>query len=1079
LANKKRTLILVVCFSVVTLGAVLTSLWYYASYKLSQLDSYKETVTKAVVEKLNRNITFDSGKASLSLSDGLSLQFTNLAISEKDRSSGFINIRNAYFRVRVLPLLINRVVFGEVIFEEPCVSLTRDKAGVLNIDDLLTKKEDENAPKFRKIIIKKGSVTFIDYTAGDQGLRTSLENFECRIDSTFWTKISHFDIKTSVREEKNRSELALDGFYRPAPSGKPFYESKVRSSIHLKGMNINHYGLYWKKHTPFAQMDGYVDADVTYTGQFSDFKSKGTVKVKNGLLEYHGVFRDVLQPRYIQLDYALKRDTKSIKVDVSRVVVDKFSARGSFEMDDLDKKDPLLKAYAVTPVFVLKEVKSYVPWGIIPSDVGNFIDTHIKDGNLRLLDGKLVGRLSRIADFNSKASTDVLSIEAEINKGIFEAAETAPVFHDISGLLELKKRQFSIKKIKARFGLSPLTVEGNISDFGLPHPTIYTAEMKIQPAREDVVWLLGKEKFKSFDFKGPSTLVLSGKGTDKDYHINAAWDLTDAAYAYPDVLEKPRARKNRLAAEVIINENAVTLSSLDYQLPPFNITGSMMVRFDEGIPSSFNIKSGTLDLRDVSALLPFLRKYNPAGNGLLALSGRGDLEKPGSLQWRGYMSLTNASIKPFAKIKPLKGLTGNIIFNGSSLESPVLKAQIGESGFQGYFKIDDFRNPRCICQFNSSLLKTKDLGLQSREGEVNLRDVKGQMVLDNKLIHVENLSFKLGQSGFNLFGDITDFSLPKISLVLNSPYIGSEDLSRLISLSYPKKEGEVPSSMDLDATLKVDAGKFKDIDFRKLNAGLKYSKSVVDIENLEVGAFDGKFKARGRVAIHPSGQNRYDANISISKMSLEKLQSYLELGDRTVTGKLSLTGDLYASGSNTEDLKKTATGKFQVRAEKGILKKFSGLSKTFAFLNLMQFVKLKLPDMTTQGMTYNVITSNMSLSGGVISSDDFFIDSDSIQISGSGKIDYLKKKLDLIVGIHPLQTLDFIASKIPIAGWIITDEKGKLITFNLKVEGSWDNPNVSPINTRSIGKGTLNMFRRIFQLPEKLITDTGEVIFGH
>jgi uncharacterized protein YhdP len=214
-------------------------------------------------------------------------------------------------------------------------------------------------------------------------------------------------------------------------------------------------------------------------------------------------------------------------------------------------------------------------------------------------------------------------------------------------------------------------------------------------------------------------------------------------------------------------------------------------------------------------------------------------------------------------------------------------------------------------------------------------------------------------------------------------------------------------------------------------------------------------------------------------MSLEKLQSYLGIGDRTITGRLSLTGDLSASGRNADDLKKTAAGTFKVRAEKGVLKKFSGLSKIFSLLNFYQMVKLKFPDMTTEGMTYNVITSNMLLKNGMISSEDFFIDSDSIQMSGAGKIDYLKKKIDIIVGIHPLQTLDFIASKIPIAGWIVTDEKGKLITVHFKVEGAWDNPDVSPVNARSIGKGTLDIFRRIFQLPGKLITDTGEVLLGH
>ncbi|HAR48835.1 MAG TPA: hypothetical protein DCR81_01720 [Smithella sp.] len=1079
MAIKKRTVVIVVILSAITLTALFASAWFYASYKLSRLDSYKESIVQAVVEKLNRNITYETGKASLSLSDGLFLQFTNLVVKEKGSSLDFLNVKNASLKVKVFPLLINRVVFREIILNEPRVALKRDKTGVLNIADLLEKKEDENAPKLRKIIIKKGTVNFLDEVASEQGLLTSLENFQCRIDSTFWTKISYFNIKTSVIEDKNKAELTLNGFYRPAPLEKPFYESKVRASVQIKGADIKHYGAYLKKYTPFEKMAGYVNADIKFSGRFSDFKSKGTIQVKKALLDYPEVFRTILQPRIIHLDYALKRDADSLNLDVSRVAIDNFEAKGNLEIDDLNKKDPLLKSSAVTKTFDLKEIRSYIPWGIIHKDVGNFIDKHVKDGAFRLIEGKLNGRLSQITHMNKKESVDVLSIEAEVNKGVFKAHQTAPVLHDISGILELKKRKFSLNNMKGRFGLSPLTMEGSISDFALSHPTIYTAEMKIQPTRDEVLWLLGKEKFRNLNFKGPSTLILSGKGTDVDYHINAQWDLTDAAYTYPDVMEKPGARKNRLAAEIIINEDALNFSSLNYDLPPANITGSMVVRFAGGIPLSFNIKSKNFDVREAAAILPVLRKYNPAGNCSLALAGRGDLDDPGSIQWKGIASLANVSLKPSVNIKPLRDLTGNAFFKGNTMETSLFKARMGESDIQGQFRIDDFRNPRVMCNFYTRLLKTKDLGLQSTEGEVNLRDVKGQMAIDDKLIHIDNLSFKLGQSGFNLAGDITDLALPKVTLALNSPYVGSDDLSRLISLSYPKKEGNASSAMELNATLKLDAGKFGDIDFKKLNAGLKYSQSIIDVETLEAGAFDGKFKAKGRVAIHPSGQNRYDANISINNMSLEKIQSYLGIGDRTISGKLSLTGDLYASGRNAEDLKKTAAGTFQVRAEKGVLKKFSALSKIFSLLNFYQMAKLKLPDMTTQGMTYNKISARTSIKDGVFSSEDFFIDSDSIQLSGSGKVDYLKKKIDCIVGIHPLQTLDVIVSKIPIAGWIITDEKGKLITVNFKIDGTWDNPKVTPINVKSIGKGTLDIFRRIFQWPGKLITDTGEVIFGH
>jgi hypothetical protein len=110
--------------------------------------------------------------------------------------------------------------------------------------------------------------------------------------------------------------------------------------------------------------------------------------------------------------------------------------------------------------------------------------------------------------------------------------------------------------------------------------------------------------------------------------------------------------------------------------------------------------------------------------------------------------------------------------------------------------------------------------------------------------------------------------------------------------------------------------------------------------------------------------------------------------------------------------------------------------------------------------------------------EDFFIDSNAMLFRDRQAL-ILSEEARFVAGVHPLQSLDLIASKIPIAGWIITDERGKLITAHFKVDGTWDDPKVSTITAKSIGKGTLDIFRRIFQLPEKLVTDTGEVILGH
>jgi uncharacterized protein YhdP len=1076
---KKRTLIKALLISAAVLAALSASAWFFVSWQLSRLDNCKESITTAVGRQLNRDIAYEKGKATLTLRAGLALQFTRVVIREKDRSADLLNIETAFFRVDILPLLRKRVILQEVILDHPRLSLKRDRTGALNIADLLTKEQKpELALEFRKLTIEQGSITFSDQAVSNEGLVTALTNLYCRIDAPRWGGAAPFIIKAFVGEDKNQGALALAGTFHPAPPAKPLAESTVDVSIRLTGTDIHHYRPYLNNLVSLEQLAGRLDVDTTFSGTILNFTAKGIVTVKDALLHYPQVFRGPVQPSIVQVDYALTRDAGHLQLNIARLTVDRFEAKGHFAIREMEQADPLLTATGVTSTFSLKESQPYIPWGIIPKNVGRFIETHIKEGNFRLLEGKLNGRRSQIVQIERQENAGVLSIRAEVNKGVFIVDNKTPAFRDISGMLELKDRRFLLKNMTGRFGASPCTLEGGISDFALPQPAHYTAAMTLQPAREEILWLLGKERFRNLSYNGASTLVLTGEGPAENYRIGARWDLTAVAYAYPEVLKKPQGKPNRLAAEITLNKNAVTVSSFNYDLPPVKVRGSAIYRFTGKNPLSLNIQSNAFDIRNVVSLLPGLQAYDPAGTFLIAVAGRGDLNAPASFQWKGNVSLTDVSWQPSGNVKPVKGLTGKFVFRGGKMETSQFNAYIGDSAIAGKCLINDFRKPQVNCQFSAPLLRSADLGWQSPEGAVNFQDVKGQIFIEDNHIHVDNLSLRLGKSGFNLSGDIRDFANPKITLAVNSPYTDSEDIARLLALNNPQRKDDSSSRVELIADVQADAGIFQGVDFNKLRTRCKYAGGILDVETLEVGFFEGKLQGKGQVDIRPDGQNHYQVKLSLDRLSLDKIQGFLEIGDRTVTGNLSLTGDLTATGRNVDDFKKTAAGTFQVRTEKGVLKKFSVLSKIFSLLNVFQLAKFQLPDMAKGGMPYNTITGTLSLQEGILSSEDFFIYSDAMQISAVGKLDLRKQELDYIVGVHPLHTLDRIVAKIPVAGWLLTDERGHLITVHFQVDGTWDDPRVTPIPVQSLAKGTLDIFRRLFQLPVKLITDTGEVILG-
>ncbi len=1080
MAIKKRTLFKIFIIIALALAALFVSAWFFASRQLSHLETYKTSLTAALSEALNRDVTYETGRATLTLRKGLALQFTNVVIREKDRSSDLLNVQTAWARVDLLPLLINRVTLGEVVLDSPRLSLKRNRAGELNIADLLKMDEKQKmAVTFKRITVEKGLLTFSDQATADKELKTSISNISCRIHKSRFSSKSSFHITAAVHEDKNQGELTLDGIYRPAPSERPVSEGKVEASIHLKGTDLRHYLPYLKPHAQIEDLAGRLDTEATLSGTLLSFMVKGTVSVKNARLHYPQVFHGPVKSQAVHVQGTLTRNAGDLRLDVTRLALDHLEATGSFALSGMDREDPLLTTTAATSIFSLKKIHSYVPWKIIPGGVGEFIEEHIPDGDFRLIEGKLDGRLSQIKNINLPENAGVLSIRAQVNKGIFFIGKTTPVFQDLAGNLELINRQFMLKNVKGLFGASPCSVEGGISDFSLPTPTVFTAEMTLQPARSEILWLLGNEQFHDFRFTGISTLHLSGKGPAESYRIGARWDLMNASYAFPEIMEKPKGRSNTLECEIILNKDHLTVPSFHYDLPPIGIHGSAEDLFAAKKSVSLSVKSRAFDLREVSPLLPDLRAVDPKGTCEIDIAGLGNLGDPASFRWKGNMSLSNVTMKPPGNVRQMKGLTGKATFLGSRMETSLFKTSVGDSPIQAKCGIDNFQKPKVACQFDCPLLKTADLGLQSPEGEINFQNVKGKISFEDKYLHVDRLSFRYAKSRFRLSGDVRDYANPKITASLTSPYIDWDDVARLMTLKDPKRTSGSSSEVELHAAAQVDAFTFHGIDFNKLNTRLAYAGGILNIENLEAGLFEGSLKAKGRVDTLPDGQNRYQASLSLDRVSLDRLQGFLELEDRTVTGRLSLSGIVTATGNNEDDLKKTAAGSIQFKAEKGVLKKFSVLSKIFSLLNVSQLFKFQLPDMARGGMPYKNITADVNIKNGVLTSDNFFIDSDAMQISAVGKIDFVGKMLDNTVGVHPLQTVDKIVSKIPIAGWLVTNEKGNLITVHFKVEGTWDNPDVKAIPVQSITKGTLDVFRRLFQLPEKLVTDTGEVILGH
>ncbi len=95
---KKRTRLKIFLAVAIALAALLAGAWLFVSHELSELENVKETLTTTLSEALDRDVTYQTGKAGLTFRGGLALELSGVVVRNKDRSSDLLTIDTVRLR---------------------------------------------------------------------------------------------------------------------------------------------------------------------------------------------------------------------------------------------------------------------------------------------------------------------------------------------------------------------------------------------------------------------------------------------------------------------------------------------------------------------------------------------------------------------------------------------------------------------------------------------------------------------------------------------------------------------------------------------------------------------------------------------------------------------------------------------------------------------------------------------------------------------------------------------------------------------------------------------------------------------
>lgn len=1059
-----------------TIATVVIATAFFLPYLLD-INAYRSEIVAALQKSLGRPVSFGSG--SFAWHFGPSFDFKSFTVKERDGGADFISAKQITVQLALLPLLEKRVVLRKVILDGTVISLFRSADGTLNIDDLLKPGNSDLRVNFKKITINRGAIRWRDLAGQKEPFSASLINISMVADHLNRGQKGHVKLTAEIPAISGvPTILTFAGKVQLPASEKPLLETYMDCDLSVKQAEIGRFWTYFGRFIPFDNSGGRMNLASSFKGTLQDFSAKGKILVSGTTVRWPKVFHAPLSPESLQIDYTLALNKRLIDFSALDISMTGFRIKGTFQLQDYLSKDPRIVAKATTPsTFRYEDIRNYVPYGVIKdADTSDYIENKIKSGIFKLGSGVLDGRISQITHMEIGQNYNTLMISGTVENGILSYGPKAPTFNSLKGIIELKGKNFNLVGMTGNFGTSPFSLNGTISEYNTDKPSDYPISLIISPLKPEMSWLGKTAGIPALEYSGSSSLHLSGNGPISAYRLNGDWDLKQAAYSLPGYVNKPLLMSHTLKFSSVIGKESTKVTSLNYHLQQLIVNGSGLIGYGEKPYLGFDLQTNHFEMSETVPILSMWQKYNLQGTAQAHIKGGGDPVDMSAMDYHGTVNLTKFSLLPDDQLKKLSGISGTIIFKGNSLETDSIAARYGNSVVTLKAGIKSLKKPEGDIKLNASQFYLRDINPDIDRPDASIRRVNADFTIRNDSIAIKSLSGLINSSNFNFNGVYYSGRNRHAAISVTSSKLDIDDL-RLFSSTEQKSGASQSQGINVKLAMNVEEGNFGKLAFTRLHATAEQDSGTIYLQNMTADLPGGKLSAKGRIAPGGNLGDRYDLSFDITRANAEKLFASLDISQE-VTGSLTLHGDVTAKGNTLVEIKKSALGNLRLSMNNGKIRKFSTLAKVFSILNVSQLLKFKLPDMASGGMPYNSVKGSVAIKDGILSTQDLFINSNAINVSIIGTADIVKEELNLTLGAQPLQTVDKIVNRIPIVGWLLTGKDKDLLTAYFEAKGKWSDPEVSPIQVKSMGKGILNVFIRAFQLPVKLFTDTGEVILG-
>jgi uncharacterized protein YhdP len=260
-----------------------------------------------------------------------------------------------------------------------------------------------------------------------------------------------------------------------------------------------------------------------------------------------------------------------------------------------------------------------------------------------------------------------------------------------------------------------------------------------------------------------------------------------------------------------------------------------------------------------------------------------------------------------------------------------------------------------------------------------------------------------------------------------------------------------------------------------MKLGAAYDHGLLTDWALDVGLGRGQVSATGTADLRDADRVAFVVRPRITSLELEAAATALGIGTASLTGPMSLTGQLRGRTGRAKDLLASLEGTLNVAMGPGTFTRIGRFGATMA--KILSFASVRglisaqpLRDLTGTGLSYRAITTQATFDKGSMALDGFSFRSDAMDMTAQGRVDLVAERLAMQAMLKPLGAAGALLGHLPITGKSVE----ATTSIHLEAQGPLDDPDIrysmgTGIETaiEAPAQGTRSMFKGIIDLLEK------------